>query len=98
MPPHPIRLEPDTDRWDWYRHAACQGESLTLFYGSEGERVLERVNREERAKQVCRVCPVVAECLEEALRDPGQHGIWAGLSPEDRASLRRQRLREARAA
>ena len=40
---------------------------------------------------VCGACPVRAECLALSLRhwDIGQHGVWGGLVPADRARLRR---------
>jgi transcription factor WhiB len=40
---------------------------------------------------VCTACLVRAECLALSLRhwDVGQHGIWGGLVPADRARLRR---------
>ena len=40
---------------------------------------------------VCTACLVRAQCLELSLRhwEIGQHGIWGGLVPADRARLRR---------
>jgi transcription factor WhiB len=40
---------------------------------------------------VCTMCLVRAQCLELSLRhwEIGQHGIWGGLVPADRARLRR---------
>ena len=40
---------------------------------------------------VCTMCLVRAQCLEPSLRhwEIGQHGIWGGLVPADRARLRR---------
>jgi hypothetical protein len=42
---------------------------------------------------VCMACPVRALCLELSLRhwDIGQHGVWGGLVPAERARLRRRR-------
>ena len=39
---------------------------------------------------VCTSCPVRAQCLELSLRhwDIGQHGVWGGLVPDDRAQIR----------
>jgi WhiB family redox-sensing transcriptional regulator len=41
---------------------------------------------------ICRACPVRAQCLELSLRhwDFGQHGVWGGLVPAERAALRRR--------
>jgi len=40
---------------------------------------------------ICTMCLVRAQCLELSLRHwkIGQHGIWGGLVPADRARLRR---------
>ena len=40
---------------------------------------------------VCTMCQVRPQCLELSLRhwEIGQHGIWGGLVPADRARLRR---------
>lgn len=45
----------------------------------------------ERAKQVCRECPVRAQCLEFALRTNQREGIYAGYSPKSLERLRRNR-------
>jgi hypothetical protein len=41
---------------------------------------------------VCMSCPVRGACLELSLRHwfIGQHGVWGGLVPAERAALRRQ--------
>jgi hypothetical protein len=40
---------------------------------------------------ICSACPVRSACLELALRQwtIGQHGVWGGLVPAERAALRR---------
>ena len=51
-----------------------------------------RVRHEAAAAiAVCTACLVGAQCLALSLRhwDIGQHGIWGGLVPADRARLRR---------
>ena len=52
------------------------------------------VARREAATAIatCMACPVRAQCLELSLRhwDIGQHGVWGGLIPADRAELRRR--------
>jgi Transcription factor WhiB len=47
---------------------------------------------------VCRACPVRDACLELSMRHwkIGQHGVWGGLVPAERAAVRRQRLETER--
>jgi WhiB family redox-sensing transcriptional regulator len=39
-----------------------------------------------RAKSICRVCPVNAECLDYALTIREPYGIWGGLTETERRS------------
>jgi hypothetical protein len=41
--------------------------------------------QEERAKRICRDCPVIAECREHAVRTPETYGIWGATTPRERA-------------
>lgn len=79
--------------WAWTERAACRDEDLTLFFGRDHETRGERDIREAIAKDICDACPVRAECLTEALREPGQYGVWGGLSPDERTAQRRSILR-----
>ena len=81
---------------DWRNLAACVEEDPELFFpiGSTGPAV-EQV---ERAKAICRTCPVTEQCLEWALETNQDAGVWGGLSEEERRSLRRSRQRRRRLA
>ncbi|MFI7644109.1 WhiB family transcriptional regulator [Nonomuraea sp. NPDC049400] len=80
--------------WGWQDDAACRGQSLTLFFGYEGERAEARDARERMAKAICAECPVRRECVEFALSRPEKYGIWS-LTEDERASVRRRRMRRA---
>lgn len=77
----------------WQEQAACAGMDTGLFYppeiterkrrGVTGER--ERV---ELAKKICADCGVRIECLEFALDNREEHGLWGGLTPRERAEMR----------
>jgi WhiB family redox-sensing transcriptional regulator len=74
--------------------AACRdARVMMLFFGPDGERPAEREIRERKAKAICAVCPIRAECLEYALRHPARHGVWGGLNAEELAAERRRLLR-----
>ncbi|MFD5494406.1 WhiB family transcriptional regulator [Streptomyces sp. NPDC001812] len=79
---------------DWRTRAACRDEDPDLFFpiGTSGSALLQT----ERAKAVCRRCPVREQCLDWAM-DSGQSlGVWGGTSETERRALRR-RLRARRA-
>jgi len=47
----------------------------------------------EEAKRVCRHCAVREECLQWSL-DAGQdHGVWGGLSEDERRAMKRRAAR-----
>jgi WhiB family transcriptional regulator, redox-sensing transcriptional regulator len=43
------------------------------------------------ARQICRDCPVQALCLEYALDNRIDHGVWGGASERERRRIARQR-------
>lgn len=67
---------------DWQDFALCQEVDSELFFPEEGTSGLD-------AKKVCRTCDVRKECLEYALENREQHGVWGGM-------LRKERLYFAR--
>ncbi|GAA2877665.1 hypothetical protein GCM10010517_39310 [Streptosporangium fragile] len=76
----------------WSRRSSCLTEDPELFFpvSSEGP------GREqyERAKAVCRRCPVLGRCLEYALSTQQMYGVWGGTTPDERrAAIARQRRR-----
>jgi WhiB family transcriptional regulator, redox-sensing transcriptional regulator len=83
---------------NWQDRAACRGTNARLFFGPDGERPQDREVREARAKAICALCPVREQCLDYALRNAVKHGIWGGLSTEERTRERRRRVRGLRAA
>lgn len=45
----------------------------------------------KKAKMLCQQCPVLTSCLEHALQCNERYGIWGGMSPAERQSLRKAR-------
>ncbi|MGW4422583.1 WhiB family transcriptional regulator [Streptosporangium sp. NPDC004631] len=78
----------------WQDRAACNGLSLALFFDSEREQPPAREVREERARQVCQRCPVLADCLAYATRR-GEEGFWGGMTEGERKGERRRDNRQA---
>lgn len=82
---------------------SCRDQDTEAWFPLAGEGPVRRATaRLERvyAAVVCRGCPVVAECLELALRVPhGRYGVWGATSERDRrALLRRRRADEVASA
>ncbi len=72
----------------WQLRALCRGNHSHLFFPpSTFERKDERERRELRARAICRVCPVMSECLEYAMRIREPYGIWGGFTENERKDL-----------
>ena len=74
----------------WMDRGNCRDEPPARFFPSDGVGV-------EVAKQLCADCPVKAPCLEYALRNRIDHGVWGGTSERERRRILTQRRREAAA-
>src|ERR671916_3208631 len=79
------------DDMDWRHKAACLDEDPELFFpiGNTGPALLQI----EEAKQVCRRCDVRDACLQWALEAGQDHGVWGGLSEDERRALKRRAAR-----
>ena len=71
----------------WRDRARCRAEDPELFFpiGPSGP-AMKQLNK---AKAVCRRCPVVVDCLTWALATGQSAGVWGGLSEDERRELRR---------
>lgn len=65
---------------DWMTDAACAEVGTDMFFPEKG-------GSTKPAKDVCRRCDVVAECLEYALSNSEEQGIYGGTSPQERRKL-----------
>lgn len=73
---------------EWADRALCAEVDPELFFPEKGQPVIS-------AKRVCMACEVRAECLEYAIDRGEQHGIWGGLSAEQRRRVKAARVRDA---
>lgn len=72
----------------WAERGACCQVDPEIFYAPEGEKPgVRKAQREEQAKAVCRVCLVRAECLTWAVDTRERHGVWGGLTEDERDAL-----------
>jgi WhiB family redox-sensing transcriptional regulator len=87
------QLVTGADRPGWQWRAACAGADPRLFFPAKG-------GSTARAKQLCGSCGVRTECLDEALVNHLDYGVWGGLSPRERRAVQpptkqAQRVRRA---
>jgi WhiB family redox-sensing transcriptional regulator len=70
----------------WRLAAACQSSDPDLFFPlSSSGPSLDQI---AQAKEICAGCAVRAECLAFAMRTHQVHGVWGGMSEEERRSAR----------
>ena len=82
-------------RDEWRGRRACKDVDPSVFYpyNLDTDEPLETEETSAEAKAVCFVCPVREECLEEALYEKEQRGIWGGMTTPERNNVIRQRKR-----
>lgn len=81
---------PVSENWEWQQRAACREHDSRLFFHPEPERGLVRQLREERAKAICRRCPVIVECRRHALFAREPYGVWGAMTERERMEYHRR--------
>ena len=69
---------------EWMAQGKCRDLPPETFFPSDGVGV-------EVARRICADCPVKAPCLEYAMENHIDHGVWGGTSERERRRLARQR-------
>lgn len=75
----------------WTDQARCKGIDTNLFFpvrGSFSKEVLEEI------QVYCSNCPVTEECLNYAIDNNIQSGVWGGFSTKQRRLIRVKRRRQ----
>lgn len=65
---------------DFMVEASCRDQPPDLFFPSDGVGVL-------MAQRICKGCQVREICLEYALANHIEHGVWGGVSERGRRRL-----------
>ena len=76
---------------DWMKKGRCRDISPSVFFPSDGVGV-------DIARAICADCPVKAPCLEYAIENKIDHGVWGGASERERRRIARRRRLEAASA
>ena len=82
-------MDETPDENTWMLRAVCRGANPGEFFPSEGAGVAA-------AQRVCATCPVAVECLEYAMVNRIEQGVWGGTSERQRRDLRRRVRRQSR--
>jgi WhiB family redox-sensing transcriptional regulator len=77
---------PLMEEWTWQADGRCRQLEPEVFFPEDAGRTGLRA-REERAKRICRDCPVLEQCREHALSMRETHGVWGAMSARDRVRL-----------
>lgn len=74
----------------WADDALCAQHDPELWFtdSEDPDFNSQRRVREAVAKDICKGCPVAAECLAYALSSDQRYGIWGGLAAWERRQMR----------
>ena len=73
---------------NWMAAGLCAEKPPSVFFPSDGVGV-------DFARKICAECPVQAPCLEYAIRNRVDHGVWGGCSERERRRIIKRRRAEA---
>ena|SRR6056297_3245129 len=79
--------DPDSES-AWMADGNCRLHPPATFFPSDGVGV-------DKARKICRDCPVMARCLEYALEERIDHGVWGGCSERERRRILKTRRQDA---
>lgn len=68
----------------WMSAGNCRNYPPAVFFPSDGVGV-------DRARKICGDCPVAAQCLEYALEQRIEHGVWGACSERERRRILKRR-------
>ncbi len=69
----------------WMSQGNCRNYAPAVFFPSDGVGV-------DRARKICNNdCPVKDQCLEYALEQRIEHGVWGGASERERRRILKRR-------
>lgn len=89
--------KPLIQNYEWQQRGNCLGVDTNVFFPESSLRGNKKIAAHEEAKVYCKSCVVVSECLKFALDTEEPHGVYGGLTAEERNEilLRGKRYRVA---
>jgi len=73
----------DDDRYTWQEDSACRGVEPEVFFPVSEDDAW-------RAKEICGVCTVKAQCLVFSLENRERYGVWGGVTEKERIDMQRR--------
>jgi WhiB family redox-sensing transcriptional regulator len=73
---------------EWMTKGKCRTVPPSVFFPSDGLGV-------QAAQKICAECPVSEACLEYAIENRIDHGVWGGCSERERRRIIRRRRQAA---
>jgi hypothetical protein len=70
----------DCENPDFFAEAACKGLDSDLFYPHP-------TDSHDEALAICKGCPVREKCLRYAFDNDEIHGIWGGMTEQQRKAI-----------
>ena len=77
----PTGLDADTS---WMAKGNCRNFPPAMFFPSDGVGV-------DHARRICAGCEVTNQCLEYAITEKIDHGVWGGCSERERRRIAKRR-------
>lgn len=78
----------------WMKDRACTLEDAETFFPEQTPYLFSDI---AAAKALCLTCPVREMCLDYALDNDIEYGVWGATTRNERLAIRRGRRREQRA-
>ena len=72
----------------WMQGSACREIDPEIFFPDPSPWMLSEI---AAAKEVCSICPVREVCLEYAMVNGVEYGVWGGLTRNERRALKKKR-------
>jgi WhiB family redox-sensing transcriptional regulator len=77
-------VDSEAEAEDWMKKGKCRNSDPAVFFPSDGAGV-------EFARRICVDCKVKQLCLEYALVNNIEHGVWGGTSERERRRIKKAR-------
>ena len=71
----------------WQNNANCRGADTEMFFMELEEAAINHIKMRE-ARAICDRCQVKKQCLDFALTNNIDYGVWGGTSPHQRKGIR----------